>query len=250
MGLNAGATIERFHYPELPAPHGPSLEALGVGAPLRQPLAPPQPPEQPIPRDLEQRLAEEKERSYDAGRMRGREEGAQIEHAALEVARQEEDLERQKQLASALAQFDQEYVHLLHSLEHEVVELALAIAARVLRREAQMDPLLLTGAVRVALGQLTAPTRVRLKVPEAEASLWTETMAHLPNLAVKPEVTPVAEMHAGECELETSLGSVDLGLRAQLAEIERGFFDRTGQPRGEASAEPLAVKQIGAERLP
>jgi len=37
------------------------------------------------------------------------------------------------------------------AVEHEVVKLALAVAARILRREAQMDPLLLTGAVRVAL---------------------------------------------------------------------------------------------------
>ena len=33
----------------------------------------------------------------------------------------------------------------LQAVEHEVVELALAVAARILRREAQMDPLLLTG---------------------------------------------------------------------------------------------------------
>lgn len=244
MGLNAGATIERFHYPELPAPHGPSLEALGVGSPLRQPLSPPQPPEQSIPRDLEQRLAEEKERSYDAGRMRGREEGAQMEHAALEVARQEEDRERQKQLASALAQFDQEFVHILHNLEHEVVELALAIAARVLRREAQMDPLLLTGAVRVALGQLSQSTEVRLKVPEAELDLWTEALAHIPKLTVRPEMVPVAGMRTGECEVETALGSVDLGIRAQLGEIERGFFDRAGRQKAETALH--AVESVGA----
>ena len=40
-----------------------------------------------------------------------------------------------------------------------MVKLALAIAARILRREAQTDPLLLTGAVRVALGQLAATLR-------------------------------------------------------------------------------------------
>ena len=49
----------------------------------------------------------------------------------------------------------QERDRYLHAVEHEVVKLALAVAARILRREAQMDPLLLTGAVRVALGQLS-----------------------------------------------------------------------------------------------
>jgi flagellar assembly protein FliH len=57
------------------------------------------------------------------------------------------------------------------------------VAARILRREAQMDPLLLTGAVRVALGQLSGSTEVRLRVPPAELDLWTEAIALLPNLA-------------------------------------------------------------------
>jgi hypothetical protein len=36
--------------------------------------------------------------------------------------------------------------------------------------------------------------------------------------------------------METELGSVDLGVRAQLGEIERGFFDRVGGRRGAGKA--------------
>jgi flagellar assembly protein FliH len=111
-----------------------------------------------------------------------------------------------------------------------VVELALAIAARILRREAQMDPLLLTGAVRVALGQLTGATEVRLRVPAGELDLWTESMALVPNLGVRPMVVAGEGMRVGECLIETELGTVDLGIRPQLSEIERGFFDRAGVP--------------------
>ena len=32
-------------------------------------------------------------------------------------------------------------------------------------------------------------------------------------------------MKAGECVLETSVGKVELGVSAQLEEIEKGFFD-------------------------
>ena len=32
-------------------------------------------------------------------------------------------------------------------------------------------------------------------------------------------------MARGECVLETSVGTVELGIEAQLEEIERGFFD-------------------------
>jgi flagellar assembly protein FliH len=123
----------------------------------------------------------------------------------------------------------------LQAAEREVVNLALAVAARILRREAQMDPLLLTGAVRVALGQIAGSTQVRLRVPADELNLWTEAMDLLPNLAAKPVVIAGEGMRLGDCMIETEMGSVDLGIRAQLGEIERGFFDRAGGRKAEAA---------------
>jgi flagellar assembly protein FliH len=88
-----------------------------------------------------------------------------------------------------------------------------------------MDPLLLSGAVRVALGQLGETAEVRLRVPEAEQDLWAEMLRLMPNLALRPELVADDRLHAGEAVLEAHSGSVDLGVRAQLEEIERGFFD-------------------------
>jgi flagellar assembly protein FliH len=172
--------------------------------------------------EFESKLAEEARRAFEAGRERGRQEGRQAEreiHAAV-------DGERRRQTAATMEGFAQERDRYLHAVEHEVVELALAVAARILRREAQMDPLLLTGAVRVALGQLAATTKAKLRVPAEELKLWSDAMALLPNLPVKPEVLSGEGMRLGDCAIETELGSVDLGIRAQLGEIERGFFDR------------------------
>ena len=113
-----------------------------------------------------------------------------------------------------------------------------------------MDPLLLTGAVRVALGQLSRSTQVRLRVPPAELDLWTEAIALVPNLALKPSVVAGEGMGLGECEIETELGSVDLGIRAQLGEIERGFFDRAGGPRAEPAVLPDRAHSAGPEIRP
>ena len=52
-----------------------------------------------------------------------------------------------RQIAQLIETFGQERDRYLNAVEQEVVKLALAVAARILRREAQMDPLLLTGAV-------------------------------------------------------------------------------------------------------
>jgi flagellar assembly protein FliH len=135
---------------------------------------------------------------------------------------------RVRQAAQLVESFASERDRYLHAVEQEVVKLALAVAARILRREAQMDPLLLTCAVRVALGQLAQSTEVVLRVPTAELELWTEAIALLPNLAVKPAVLAGKEMRVGDCAIETRIGTVDLGVRSQLVEIERGFFDRAG----------------------
>ena len=106
-----------------------------------------------------------------------------------------------------------------------MVRLALAVAERVLRREAQMDPLVLSGAVRVALGQLAESTEVRLRIPAAHEEMWADMVRLMPELPLRPEVWPDQEMQTCEAILETRLGTVDLGVRTQLREIERSFFD-------------------------
>jgi len=196
--------------------------------------------------EFERRLEEETRRSFEAGREQGRQEGRQAEHEAQSAGLAAAGHERVQQAAQLIESFAQERDRYLQAVEHEVVELALTVAARILRREAQMDPLLLTGAVRVALGQLSGSTQVRLRVPADELELWTEAIGLLPNLALKPTVLAGEEMRLGECAIETSLGSVDLGIRAQLGEIARGFFDRAGGRR----ADPITVADGTADREP
>ncbi len=199
--------------------------------------------------EFERRLAEEARRSFEAGRERGVQEGRQAEREAQAASQAATERERARQAADLLESFAQERERYLQAVEQEVVKLALAVAARILRREAQMDPLLLTGAVRVALGQLSASTQVRLRVPAAELELWTEAIALLPNLAAKPIVTAGEGMRLGDCGIETELGSVDLGIRAQLGEIERGFFDRAGASRaGSSTVEPADLAAAGTGR--
>jgi flagellar assembly protein FliH len=180
--------------------------------------------------EYEKRLGEENRRAFEAGRAEGRQAEREAHGAAL---RQLEE-KRVQQARELVASFALERDRYLQAVEQEVVRLALAVAARILRREAQMDPLLLTGAVRVALGQLSSSTTVRLRVPGPDADLWREAIALLPKMNLKPEVIATEGMRLGDCVVETELGTVNLGIRAQLAEIERGFFDRAGGLRPEA----------------
>ncbi len=195
---------------------------------------------------MDEQTAEETRSSVEAGRERGREEGRQAEREAQAAALAAEKDRYKRQLGALAGKFLEERDRYLLAVEQEVVKLALAVAARILRREAQMDPLLLTGAVRVALGQLAAASEMRVRVPAAELELWTEAIALLPHLHGKPVVEAGEGMRLGDCVIESKVGTVDLGVRSQLGEIERGFFDRaTPSPAAKASAS--AEGAVGAQ---
>jgi flagellar biosynthesis/type III secretory pathway protein FliH len=170
-------------------------------------------------------LGEERERAFEtgfeAGRRQGIEEGREAAREAERDAGAQAEQRRIAQVAAVLERFASERDCYLKAMEGEVVKLALAIAARILRREAEVDPLLLSGAVRVALGQIAASTEVRLRVPAAELAMWKEAMAAVPNLRARPTVVAGEGMQLGDCAIETALGTADLGIGAQLGEIER-----------------------------
>jgi flagellar assembly protein FliH len=235
-GSGAGGCIEIFEYPADPgAPPSADWDGwTGAQKPASAVAVQDSPSagsEAKVRAEFDQRLNEETRKAFEAGRERGRQEGLQAERAAQAATQVAAESERTQQARNLMETFTRERDRYLHAVEHEVVELALAVAARILRRESQMDPLLLTGAVRVALGQLAGSAQVRLRVPQEELELWIEAMALLPNLALKPTVVAGDGMRVGECAIETEMGSVDLGIRAQLGEIERGFFDRAGSRR-------------------
>src|ERR1035438_4316635 len=61
---------------------------------------------------------------------------------------------QREQIGVALREFAGERQNYYHRIEGEVVELALAIARKILHREAQIDPHTLAGIVRVTLEKL------------------------------------------------------------------------------------------------
>ncbi|WP_433964235.1 FliH/SctL family protein [Tunturiibacter gelidiferens] len=118
--------------------------------------------------------------------------------------------------------FLQERTRYFAGVEGEVVRLALAIAARVLHREAKLDPLLLKGVVRVALEKVAKDSTVVLRVPVGEVEMWHGVFAANQESALK--LVGDERLGDGECVLETNVGRVELGVSAQLEEIERGFL--------------------------
>jgi len=157
-------------------------------------------------------MEESLERAREQGRAQGSAEGEQ---------RRREDLEIERSAVIHLCtSFTRERKRYFVEVEGEVVKLALAIAARVLQRESAMDPTLLKGVVRVALAKLGDDKGAVLRMsPDAEDA-WRVEMKH-----AGIEVAGDASLERGELRLEAAGGVAELGIAAQLVEIERGFFD-------------------------
>jgi flagellar assembly protein FliH len=156
---------------------------------------------------------------------KARHEGEVKAWAAFE--RQAEEM--RARVRDALADFARERTSYYQRVEKEVIQLALSIARKVLRREAQIDPLLLAGMVRVALERIESGTKVVLRVHPDQLSACRAYFAQHMEPQQVPEVVEDSQLAMHHCVLETVLGTTELGPEIQLKEIEQGLFDLLGQ---------------------
>lgn len=118
--------------------------------------------------------------------------------------------------------FQQQKKAYFKQLEQEAVGLTLAIVRKILLREAKLDPLLLEATVHVALEKVADHSATTLYVPMGTLALWKDRF-QTSDYSVTVLEDESLEMDG--LRLETSVGTVELGISSQLQEIERGFFD-------------------------
>jgi flagellar assembly protein FliH len=180
--------------------------------------------------ELEQELVVKTERSRREGHEAGRGKAAAEFERALAESRRE--------LAASEEAFGEERRKYFRRVESEVVKLALAIARKILHREAQIDSALLTGIVRAALDRLEESSGAVLRVPAAEAGGWKDVLASLPK---PPALVEDGHMPQGTAVLESQTGTIELSIDAQLQEIERGFFDLLHESPARAAGNATAA---------
>src|SRR5208282_3654163 len=143
-----------------------------------------------------------------------------------------------EQMSHALREFVLERQDYYRRIEGEVVNLALAIARKILHRETQIDPHALAGIVRVTLEKLDIGTKVSLHVHPQEAADWRHYFACQVEGVPTPDVHEDPAIAPGECRIETSLGSTEVGLESQLKEIETGLLDLLAERPGASAPSP------------
>src|SRR5580658_2376706 len=127
-------------------------------------------------------------------------------------------------IAAAISAFEAQRVEYFARVEAEIVQLALAIAAKILHREAQVDPMLVATLVRMAVERMREGSSVTVRVGRGRAQQWKDYFA-AQSTAARVTVIEDVELSEHDCLLETELGVANFGLETQLKEVEQGFFD-------------------------
>lgn len=167
-------------------------------------------------RQLEREVEQRAQASFQQGVQQG------DASARQQLAAQTEAV--QQRLARAIEEVASLRQRCRHEAEQDVVQLALAIARRILHRELTIDPTALLGLVKAALDQLDAREIHKVRVhPDAVNGLRKQLESMGPYARLQVEADP--GLQPGSVVLETSRGTLDASADTQFAEIERGFTD-------------------------
>lgn len=193
-----------------PAPHARPAVAI-------EDAAPPSPPPLTAAEQQDRLAALERDaftKGYAQGERAGVEAGGQRAEAML------------RRLAATLDDLGTLRDEMVRQTEQQVVELALAIARRVLHREASIDPELAGALAHVALDRLgpASPATIRLH-PDDYSTVGSHAAGSWNGRAVK--VVPDPAVARGGCLVESDFGYIDASVDAQVDEIARAML---GEP--------------------
>jgi flagellar assembly protein FliH len=166
-----------------------------------------------IERENEQRVRE----AHAAGLREGEAAGRQRAGAELQPV-----IDR---LARSIEEIGGLRARLRAEAEADLIQLSLAIARRVIRRELAIDPEALHGLVLGALEKLRGQEIARVKVHPAHAALVAASL-RLNSASGNVEVIADPSHPVGTVIFETRHGNLDASVESQLQEIERGLADR------------------------
>jgi len=167
---------------------------------------------------------QKEQQAWNAGHEAGK--------AEAQAAYEQQVTKLREGVVGALHNFSAARETYFQRVEQEAVRLTLSIARKILHRESQVDPLLLTGIMRVALDKIGSNTNTRLRAHPSDIKVWRDYFAQAGENYPSPELIGDAEMQPGSCILETELGATEIGLETQLKEIEQGFLDLLAQRPG------------------
>jgi flagellar assembly protein FliH len=211
-GAQPAAEVEAFVYQDTEGVFG-----VETPKPAEQ-----RPQEKSVSRDSAPRTSEEDvARLIAEARTEGIREGERLARAGF----QEELARERSRVAEVTSGLQKERDEYYSKVEVQLVHFALAIAAKILHREAQVDRMVVAGLVKVMLEKLQQGTKVKVRVRPEAAESWRHYFHDNASMQIVEDFT----LQSTDCVFETELGVAEVGLESQLKEIEKGFFDLLAQ---------------------
>ncbi|MGE0591277.1 MAG: FliH/SctL family protein [Vicinamibacterales bacterium] len=147
---------------------------------------------------------------------------AQGERAGAEAAGQRGEA-MLRRLAQTVEELTTLRAQMIHETERQLVQLALAIARRIVHREVTLDRDLLVAIARVGLDRLGESAQVTVRLhPEEYEAVGAARIARIGGNNV--QVVPDERVGRGGCRLESDLGMLDAGVDAQIQELARALL--------------------------
>ena len=147
---------------------------------------------------------------------------AQGQQSAAAVA-QQETAALAKKLAATLDDLMRVRNEMIRHTERQMVQLALAVARRVVHREVSIDPTALVTMMRVALERVSDSARVTVRLHPADHQSIAAALAEA-GTSEQVTVTTDARLARGACRIESEYGDIDAGVDAQIQEIARALL--------------------------
>jgi flagellar assembly protein FliH len=183
----------------------------------------------------QQRIAEIERQAFTTGYSQG-------EKAGLDAGatRSEAMLRRVSETLDSLAALRTD---MIKQTEQQMLQLALAIAKRILRREVALDPDLTVAMARVALERLGGAPSAKIRLhPEDYAVIVERSERSLESARVS--VIADADLSRGSCLIESEFGYIEAGVETQFEEIAKALIDEseTGSGRREKETKLTLVE--------
>lgn len=115
---------------------------------------------------------------------------------------------------------------MVRSAQRDLVALALAVAAKVIRREVAVDPSVVLSVVESALQRMPLETQARILVNPEDLDLvsarWTGLAGSI-SLGCEVEIAGDERVERGGCIIDSRGGMLDSRIETQLARIAESF---------------------------
>jgi hypothetical protein len=149
----------------------------------------------------------------------------------LEIARVRALEQRERQLEQSIEELAALRRTVLAETEHQLVELAAAIARRVIGRELSLNPEIVLGLAAEGLEALAQGDKVKVRLGAVfDAASIAAFRERVKARATNVEIDHDDKLGPGGCVVETELGRVDESVELRLASVLSHLFGHGSEP--------------------